>query len=123
MLGQGRAVIGQRPFVDDPARGGEHTDVMAAVAKTRPRVQPPGAAGAGVEVETTDGVVLVVFFIGREDNPATGTGPLPSHSIWLGGKMSLIIIDEIFDNVCLTLANITVQLLRSTNRCRNHAQK
>jgi hypothetical protein len=33
-----------------------------------------------------DGVVvgrLVCFFIGREDNPATGTGPLPSHSILL----------------------------------------
>ena len=48
-------------------------------------VNPPTAAGR--EVRTTDGLVLVCFFIGREYNPVTDTGPLPSHSILLGGMV------------------------------------
>jgi hypothetical protein len=55
--GQGHAVIGQRPFVNNLARGGEHTDVMAAVAEIEAEGEAAGAAG----VETMDGVVLVVF--------------------------------------------------------------
>ena len=38
--GQGRAVIEHWPFVEDLARGIEHTDVMAAIAE----VQPDGEA-------------------------------------------------------------------------------
>jgi hypothetical protein len=39
-----------------------------------------------VEVETTDGVRLVLFlvFIGRVYNPSSYDGPLPSHLILLG---------------------------------------
>ena len=47
ILGQGHAVIGQRPFVDDPARGGEHTDVMAAVAEIEAEGEAAGRSRGG----------------------------------------------------------------------------
>ena len=47
-------------------------------------MKPPAGTGAG-GVRTTDGVFVCLFvFIGREYNPVTDTGPLPSHSILLG---------------------------------------
>src|SRR5208283_4715770 len=44
-------------------------------------------------METTDGV-LVFVFIGRESNPSSYNGPLPSHLIWLGCVFVLPIINS-----------------------------
>lgn len=91
--GEGRAVIGQRPFVEDPAGGVQHADVMAAVAQIQAEGEAAGRNRGGCEGGNDGrsdgrdvGWFVSLFFIGREYNPVSATGPLPSHSILLGHR-------------------------------------
>ena len=63
---------------------------MAAIAKTEANGEPAGSNLGGCEGGTTDEWwfgcwYLFLVFIGREYNPDSDVGPLPSHSILLGG--------------------------------------